>query len=137
MANSAQSKGKKGEKQAQKWLLENLPITSLDPSNVANLRCIGDDLELLHFSIEVKRRETLDIQGWWYQCVVNADKKQKEPILMFRQNRKQWRWCVSARNMGLSKGYIELGEVAFKEFVTMSIERELEMRTGQIAKIGK
>lgn len=122
MSNRSQSKGKKGEKEALNWLLENLPISRLHPNNLARLRDIGDDMELLHFSIEVKRREALDIHSWWYQCVVNADNKGMEPVLMFRQNRKNWRFVISARHLGITKGYIELSKVAFIEFMSACIE---------------
>ena len=122
MANNALNKGKRGEKEALAWLLKKLPIESLHPENITRLKNIGDDIELIHFSIEVKRREILDIDDWWYQCIVNADKKEKEPILMFRQNRKNWRFIISARNLGLQRGWIEISESAFIEFATNSIE---------------
>lgn len=124
MANRAQTKGKKGEQEAMKFLLDVLPITDIPSANMVRLRSIGDDLELLHFSIEVKRRESLDVPAWWRQCVVNADKKCKEPVLMFRQNRKPWRFVISARYLGLSKGYIELGRTAFIEFMTDNINNQ-------------
>lgn len=126
MSNQNLNKGKKGEKEALAWLLSNLPIETLNPENLTRLKNIGDDIELNHFSIEVKRRETLDIPSWWYQCVVNADKKEKEPILMFRQNRKEWRFVISARNLGLSKGWMELSKIAFIEFATNSINESVE-----------
>jgi hypothetical protein len=41
-------------------------------------------------ALEVKRCETLQIKQWWAQCLKQA-KPEQMPVLVYRQNRKQWR----------------------------------------------
>jgi len=52
----------------------------------------GDDLtNPFGLSIEVKRQEQLSINSWWKQTVASAARTDGRPILMYRQNRKQWK----------------------------------------------
>lgn len=51
----------------------------------------GFDLEGLPWlAVEVKRRETLDLNSWWNQ-VLKAAGGAREPVVIFRQNRCKWR----------------------------------------------
>lgn len=56
----------------------------------------GDDLTNPYsLSIEVKRQEALSVGSWWKQCIESASRTKGVPILIFKQNRKKWRVCVS------------------------------------------
>ncbi len=49
----------------------------------------GDDFAgTLHFAIEAKRQEQLSIASWWKQAQVSAAREGREPVLVFKQNRK-------------------------------------------------
>lgn len=50
-----------------------------------------DCLCLKGYAIEVKRVERLAIPAWWRQAVRQAESVGAEPMLAFRQNRKDWR----------------------------------------------
>ena len=49
-------------------------------------------------ALEVKRCETLQLDAWWRQCLQQA-KPGQMPVLIYRQNSKQWRarlWLQAA-----------------------------------------
>lgn len=43
-------------------------------------------------AVEVKRQEALSVGTWWKQCVTSAARNNEMPVLMYRQNRKAWRF---------------------------------------------
>jgi len=45
------------------------------------------------YHVEVKRRETLDIPGWWRQTIDGCPEADI-PLLVFRGNREPWRACL-------------------------------------------
>lgn len=49
-----------------------------------------DLINTFDFAIEIKNCQTLQIKKWWQQAVSQAEKIDKVPILLFRQNRKGW-----------------------------------------------
>ena len=53
----------------------------------------GDDIEGLPWlSIEVKRRETLNVDTWWEQTIKqSAKRKGSQPALLYRANHQKWR----------------------------------------------
>jgi hypothetical protein len=52
----------------------------------------GNDLtNTFGLSIEVKRQEALSINTWWKQTLASAKRNNEIPILLFRQNHKEWR----------------------------------------------
>lgn len=52
----------------------------------------GNDLTgTLGLSFEIKRQEQLSVNTWWAQCEAAAKKLGEVPVLMYRQNGKQWR----------------------------------------------
>lgn len=52
----------------------------------------GDDLtNPFKLSIEVKRQERLALPQWWKQTVESAKRTDGVPILIYRQNNKQWK----------------------------------------------
>jgi len=53
----------------------------------------GDDLQVDHFRIEAKRRETIAIVKWCEQVEATAETGEI-PVVMFRRNREPWRVCL-------------------------------------------
>ena len=52
----------------------------------------GDDLAgTYNFSIEVKRQEELSLNTWWAQACRSAARQGKQPVLIYKQNRKPWK----------------------------------------------
>lgn len=56
----------------------------------------GDDLtNPFGLAIEVKRQEVLSVNTWWKQCLQSALRTDGRAILIYRQNRKAWRVCMT------------------------------------------
>lgn len=113
----ALNKGKAGEREFCDWLKDNLDIEAkrnLDQTREGGADVITDD-----FIFEVKRRESLDLQSWWLQvkkASIMHENKNLIPVVAYRQNRKQWKFLISAENIGLEKGFIELQARIFKQW---------------------
>lgn len=50
----------------------------------------GCDISIFGLAIEVKRQETLLIETWWKQTIKSAERNNDQPVLIYRQNHKQW-----------------------------------------------
>ena len=114
----AQKKGKAGEVQFCKWLLDNLNITVERNYNQAD----GSSADVIteDFIFEIKRQESIDLDSWWYQVII-AKKNHKDkdliPVVAFRQNRKKWQFAVPVNLItGMNRGYILMSEKIFIEF---------------------
>jgi len=92
MAVNGRNKGAAAEREVaailKKW-------TGLDVRrNLEQVRSGGYDLEGIDFiALEVKRCETLALPAWWRQTLAQT-KPEQIPVLVYRQNRKQWTWVV-------------------------------------------
>ena len=53
----------------------------------------GGDISIFGLALEIKRQETLTVDKWWKQTITSAQRNGETPVLLYRQNRKQWR-CV-------------------------------------------
>jgi hypothetical protein len=127
MINSKQ-KGKRGEKEFNEVLR-----SALGQFTIAEARALGiahtdlsvlfnpqvhaqcaDSFQVSGLAIEIKRQETLQIEKWWQQACVQADRHGLVPVLAYRQNRKEWSVCIPAYLLifGLN-GYITLTEEVF------------------------
>lgn len=72
--------------------IANLDSTAMVQRNTLQAAIGGCDLTNTgKFAIEVKRHESLSINTWWKQCEASAIREKKEPVLMYRQNRKPWK----------------------------------------------
>lgn len=121
MSNMAKQKGKRGEIQASTLLgcivSDILGEQSLRPdgrlwSDVQAQS--GDIVSIPGLSIEVKRQETLNVTVWWRQTARQADDLGAIPVLMYRQNRKPWKFCLPAYLLTLgAEGYLEMDEAVF------------------------
>lgn len=126
MANSI-SKGKSGEREAAIILTGiiapvyrhlDVPLPELK-RNLTQARSGGYDLVGLEWlALEVKRRESNEIGTWWSQAIAQAGENQ-EPVLMWRQSRKPWRFRVLAR--------VEIGNGSINGFFTQKLPLDMEM----------
>lgn len=125
MALHAQKKGKRGEVEFCKWLLENLNISVERNYNQADGH--SADVVTDDFLFEVKRREALDLDNWWYQVVIAGKRKPDLiPVVPFRKNREKWQFLVPAKLInGLDKGYLIMSEKVFIEYAK-TIIKDLE-----------
>lgn len=121
-------KGKRGEVELCKWVDKHLgaDLELLEPTERNyNQSQGGADVIVPNFIIEVKRRETLDLQSWWHQ-VITAKKQNIEadliPVVAFRQNRKPWQFLIPADFIGVDKGFIILSELVFTKFARRVIK---------------
>lgn len=118
----AQKKGKVGEREFCKWLAENFDIEADREYNQSSGN--SADIIINDFIFEIKRRETLSLDEWWYQviCAQKAHTKKtgKEliPIVAYRKNgKKEWTFLVPAKLLaGCEIGYLIASEIVFKQF---------------------
>lgn len=128
MGASGKRKGAAGERQACALLGTMLsgrttvgpngaPVAYLEhlQRNLDQVRSGGSDIMGIDgLCIEVKRCETLTVGTWWQQVNRAADEAQRLPVLMYRQNRRAWQFCLPAMLLLPSlDGYITLGEREF------------------------
>lgn len=109
------TKGKAGEREAvkliQPWVNE--VYASLDMQAPDLLRnqmqtAVGgyDIVGLNWLALEVKRQEQLSLNAWWNQ-VTKACKDGQVPVVMFRQNRKKWRFLITSWLHTGGQGHME------------------------------
>lgn len=114
-------KGKTGEDEACRWLSKYLYSNKINLQRNKNQSFIGCDIFSFPFIFEVKRRETLALNSWWRQ-IDSVNKKLFEfkssyiPVVMFRQNRGEWEFLISAETIGCNHGYIRLTEATFAKW---------------------
>ena len=118
MSRMAKTKGASGEREFCKWIYENLGLEKT--RNLDQTRDGGSDiLDVFGIDFEIKRCETLNMDSWWAQVIKATRKRGNEPVVAFRQNRKKWRFLISAKHLGLENGYIILSERIFINWVAM------------------
>lgn len=121
MVNKSVNKGKRGEREVALKL--NKMITSLGLDSVIHVVADphGNNADLMSIpglGIEVKRHETLNVNGWWRQAERQADNSGTIPVLVYRQNRGKWKYCLPAMLLNLSiPGYITLEEDVFLKWL--------------------
>lgn len=68
--------------------------------NLEQTRGGGHDLKGLEdeykLAVEVKRRETVNVDAWWHQACRQATVVNCDPVLAWRQNRRPWAFRVRA-----------------------------------------
>lgn len=113
MALHAQNKGKVGEQEVARMLREIIEAIilskpELNESQINKLReavqrntnqsaAGGCDIMIFGVAIEVKRQEVLSLNKWWTQCLISASRNNHVPILIWRQNRKEWQVKMQTR----------------------------------------
>lgn len=117
----AQKKGKAGEVEFCSWIDKNLYIDD-NRTERNHLQADGSSADIIvkDFIIEVKRREILDFDSWWYQVMIakkNHKTRELIPIVAFRQNRKKWNFLIPANLIiGIERGYLMANEKVFLQF---------------------
>lgn len=123
MGAHAQKKGKRGEDAFCKWIKKNFKIDVRREHFQASGH--SADIRIKDFLFEVKRRETLDLDSWWYQVAISKQHDNDDiiPVVAFKQNYKPWKFLLPAKLIGLKLGYIELSERVFIEFAKTIIKQ--------------
>lgn len=115
MSRMAKNKGTNGEREILKWFMDNFDLPELK-RNLEQTRNGGADcLDIPGIALEVKRQEQLCIPAWWKQTVRQAVVSKRMPVLVYRQNRKKWTFCLPASLITPdSWGYLTLTQDEFK-----------------------
>ncbi len=121
----AQKKGKRGEDLFCKWLNENCGIEARREHFQASGH--DADIEIADFLIEVKNRETHDLDEYWMQLLraLKHHKKELIPIVAFKSNRVKWQFLIPANLItGIERGYVIATERVMIQLIKHVIERE-------------
>jgi len=111
------TKGANAEREAAAWLQQKLNLEHTPQRNLEQVRFKGtgriqqgqDLVGIAPFCIEIKRQEKLSLKAWWLQCVFAAKRMPGTiPVVMYRQNNKQWQFLISAKYCGIQSGYVHL-----------------------------
>ena len=113
---NGRNKGAAGEREAAKWLQSKFNLQNTPQRNLEQTRSGGHDLTGFEpFLVEVKRQEVISLRKWWVQAVTSSKNIEGSiPIVMYRQNRRPWRFLISATYIGCRNGYIILEEREFE-----------------------
>lgn len=123
MALNARNKGAAGERELARWLMEHLSLSELPQRNLEQVRSGGADLTPVgNLLFEVKRCEVLQLNSWWIQ-VKSAARYDQEPVVAFRQNRKQWMFLISAKHIGVENGYLLLNGYTFLKWANDQLNK--------------
>lgn len=145
-ANSAQNKGKQGERDVVNMLKAELfaiiATGDYDAQTCNMLRTVaqrnqnqsavgGGDINLFGLSIEVKRQETLNVETWWKQCVLSAIRNGDKPVLIYRQNGKRSWHVVTDGFLWLPDGRMvcsrmQTSELGFRAWFRAWVECKLK-----------
>ena len=89
MTINSRSKGKNGELELFKLLADELGFVV--ERNLQQTRDGGGDtISIPGWSVEVKRKEKLNVDSWWNQTLKQCPNGD-QPILFYRQSRQKWR----------------------------------------------
>lgn len=139
---NSRTKGANGEREAAQWIQERFNLEHTPQRNLEQVRYKsrgriqrGDDLVGFEpFCIEVKRCETLALRDWWIQAKQAALRNGPGsiPVVMYRQNRRPWRFLISARAIGVERGYIMLEAREFVLWAQAVLRRVAERNSNEI-----
>ncbi|MGB4019726.1 MAG: hypothetical protein WBK78_09510 [Syntrophomonadaceae bacterium] len=101
---SAQAKGRRGEIELARYLQEK-GFTDAQPGAPLNYGKEADITGISGLHIECKRHERLEINKWYEQAAADAERMQDgKPVVIFRQNRRQWMIALSLEDFLELKG---------------------------------
>jgi len=110
-------KGQEGEREFCRWLQKTLELDFLPTRNLDQTRNGGADiLGIGQFVFEIKRCEALEQRQWWIQVVASSTPSEM-PVVAYRQNKRKWNFLISAKHIGLDKGFIHLQELEFSNWI--------------------
>ena len=134
-------KGKQGEREAIKFLQPTIDKVygefGLEAPQLfrnQNQSALGGyDLDGLPWiALEIKRQEQLNLNAWWAQ-VNKAVKGNQAPVVMFRQNRKQWRFLVESwlhtGGSGHIKARAEITKESFTEWFELRLRHHIRLES--------
>lgn len=126
------NKGKAGEREAINFIqptinkvYEMMGVDAVQLYRNQNQSALGGyDIDGLPWiALEIKRQETLNLNAWWAQ-VNKASREGQVPVVMFRQNRKQWRFLIPAWLHTGGKGHMQVrAEITKEAFLEWFEER--------------
>lgn len=123
MATNGKAKGKRGEREAAELLTSILGMSGVNHDKVFHQvhEQSGDIISIPGLSIEIKRQETLLVTTWWKQAERQAEREGVIPVLMYRQNRRNWRICLPAYLLSprIKDGFIEVSELVFAQWLNL------------------
>lgn len=124
----ARNKGQEGEREMIRLLSEVCGSEVELKRNLNQTREGGHDIVGMDWlAIEVKRQETLNIEDWWRQTLTQAG-AERIPVLVYRQNRKQWHVVMWGR-VGEMKCRVTVNLLTFKMWLLQEVENR--SRTGE------
>ena len=92
---SAQAKGRRAEIELATYLREH-GLTDARPSEPMNYGTQPDVTGVKGLHIECKRHERIELNKWYAQAAADAERMQDgKPVVIFRQNRRQWMIALS------------------------------------------
>ena len=119
---NVRAKGASGELEFCRWLYDNLNIP-MPTRNLEQVRSGGADiLDVPPFVFEVKRVQTLALYKWWNQvrkATENLYDDELLPVVAFRQDRKDWEFLISAKEIGIDKGYLRISQRTFLKWIRL------------------
>ena len=126
MSKMSKTKGANGEREILRWFVKHFDQIERLSRNLAQSREGGCDCtELPGIALEVKRQESLSLPAWWRQTTKSAIEIQLMPVLVYRQNRGKWKFCIPASLVTpRSWGFIQLDEAEFILWYTEKLMTE-------------
>ncbi|MCP4651505.1 MAG: hypothetical protein GY853_15685 [PVC group bacterium] len=123
MTINARSKGSRGEREFAQWIKDLLALNYLPKRNLEQVRSGGADiLGVGDFVFEVKRVEKLHLKKWWRQVKASVTSVNDIPVVVYRQNRKDWRILISAEFVGLQYGFVCLENLESERWLKMKYQ---------------
>lgn len=120
-------KGSSGEREFCEWIQNILSLDQKPKRILEQTREGGADVIVDNYMFEVKRVEKLNLRPWWLQvCKANRDKNDKYlPVVVFRQNNKDWSVLISATYIGLKSGFIIVKDWEAKRWLKINHKKEV------------
>lgn len=116
---TSRSKGASGERELSVVIHQELQdLIDRPERNLNQTRDGGHDLTgLPGVAVECKRVENLQVDKWWEQACRQAATVSAEPVLAYRQSRKQWTfvmaWSILGPEFTDMEGYFLTGITGF------------------------
>lgn len=123
MAINGMKKGQAGEREFCKWIHEKLKLDSKPERILGQARDSGFDVQIGNIAFEIKRHEKLEKQKWWNQVKKATNSTEYIPVVAYRQNRKKWKFLLSASWIGSKYGFIELNDRVFIKWIENKVDK--------------
>lgn len=91
MSRMSRNKGASAEREVFRIIYDQTGIEI--KRNLDQYQGSDSDAHIHGYCIEIKRQEKLAISTWWNQVCTVAEKYDEIPVLIYRQNRQEWK-CI-------------------------------------------